>query len=218
MIRFGKRDQLFAISLSALAGYVDAIGFISAGGFFVSFMSGNLTRLSVGLVYGTPSASMAAGLIASFLSGVVLGTLFSEWSGGRSRVILLLVAALLATATAADLSSYPKVGIFIVAAAMGAENAIFTGIGDAHMGVTYMTGTLVKFAQRLAYGFMVRPSPGWLHFLLLWLGLLSGAVVGSLAYRSFGLSGLALAAIAAALLAFYQRRGSDCPIEVGAAP
>lgn len=31
-------------------GYVDAVGFMMTGGFFVSFMSGNSTRLAVGLI------------------------------------------------------------------------------------------------------------------------------------------------------------------------
>ena len=211
MIRFGKRDQLFAISLSALAGYVDAIGFISAGGFFVSFMSGNSTRLAVGLVYGTPSAAIAAGLIGCFLLGVMLGTWTNEWSGGRSRVILLLVALLLATASLSDRLGFSEAGIFIAAAAMGAENAVFARVGDVHIGLTYMTGTLVKLAQRLAYALMGRPSAGWAPFLMLWMGLVSGAVVGALVFKAFGVSGLAPAAIAAALLAIYQPQSLHPP-------
>ena len=38
-----------AICLAALAGFVDALAYISLGGFFASFMSGNTTRLGVGL-------------------------------------------------------------------------------------------------------------------------------------------------------------------------
>ncbi|MDB5521663.1 MAG: hypothetical protein JWQ82_1260, partial [Tardiphaga sp.] len=38
-----------AFCLSGLAGYIDTIGFISLGGFFVSFMSGNTTRLGIEL-------------------------------------------------------------------------------------------------------------------------------------------------------------------------
>ncbi len=59
MTRYDKRVQALAIGLSMLAGYVDAIGFIQLGGFFVSFMSGNSTRLGVG------------GLIALFVIGVI---------------------------------------------------------------------------------------------------------------------------------------------------
>ena len=49
MIRYRPSIRLFAALLSGLAGFVDAIGFIKLGGFFVSFMSGNSTRLAVAL-------------------------------------------------------------------------------------------------------------------------------------------------------------------------
>jgi uncharacterized membrane protein YoaK (UPF0700 family) len=38
-----------ACALSALAGYVDGIGYLHLGGLFVSFMSGNSTRMGVSL-------------------------------------------------------------------------------------------------------------------------------------------------------------------------
>ena len=41
MTRLELRSRIFACLLAALAGFVDAIGFIRSGGFFVSFMSGN---------------------------------------------------------------------------------------------------------------------------------------------------------------------------------
>jgi hypothetical protein len=52
--------------LTAIAGWVDAIGFISLGGFDVSFMSGNTTRswrsgVSVEAVWGPPCGMRSAG-------------------------------------------------------------------------------------------------------------------------------------------------------------
>ena len=49
MTRYDSRRWFLAACLAALAGYVDAIGFLKLGGLFVSFMSGNSTRLAVGL-------------------------------------------------------------------------------------------------------------------------------------------------------------------------
>ena len=49
--RFARNIPL-ACALSALAGYVDGIGFLHLGGLFVSFMSGNSTRMGVSLAEG----------------------------------------------------------------------------------------------------------------------------------------------------------------------
>jgi uncharacterized membrane protein YoaK (UPF0700 family) len=42
-----RRNVALACALSALAGYVDGIGLSHLGGLFVSFMSGNSTRMGV---------------------------------------------------------------------------------------------------------------------------------------------------------------------------
>ena len=65
-----RRNLALACALSALAGYVDGIGFLHLGGLFVSFMSGNSTRLGVNLAAGHWSnAAEAIGLIALFVIG-----------------------------------------------------------------------------------------------------------------------------------------------------
>ena len=74
MTRYDKRVQALAIGLSMLAGYVDAIGFIQLGGFFVSFMSDNSTRLGVGLIEWSNDATRAGGLITLFVIGVIAGS------------------------------------------------------------------------------------------------------------------------------------------------
>ena len=53
-----------AIALAALAGFVDAVGFLTAGGYFASFMSGNTTRLGVDFANDPARALLPAALIA----------------------------------------------------------------------------------------------------------------------------------------------------------
>lgn len=199
MLRHRKRDMAIAVAAATLAGYVDAIGFLSLGGFFVSFMSGNSTRLAVG-VAGLPSeALIAARLIASFVSGVVLGSLVGaaakRW---RRPAVLVLVACLLGSAAIVAMWA-PDLAVLLVAAAMGAENTTFERDGEVSIGLTYMTGALVKLGQRLASAIMGGPKLAWAPYLMLWLGLVGGAVVGALAWPVFGLAGL-WAGVAGALL------------------
>lgn len=202
MIRYEKRVRLLAACLSALAGYVDAVGFIQLGGFFVSFMSGNSTRLGVGIAEDTQPALLAAGLIGTFVTGVALGT-FAGRAAGRHRrpVVLLLVAALLALGAWAGMIGLGGLASVGMVLAMGAENAVFEQNGEVRIGLTYMTGTLVKLGQRLADAALGGAPLAWLSYLLLWLGLVAGAVAGALLYPRLGLDALWIAAAAAALLA-----------------
>jgi uncharacterized membrane protein YoaK (UPF0700 family) len=206
MNRYDKRVRTLAVGLSALAGFVDAIGFIKLGGFFVSFMSGNSTRLAVGLARGSAQAAVAASLIATFIAGVILGSLTGRLSGRHRRsVVLILVAILLAAAASLNKFGIERGAIVAMGLAMGAENAVFEENGEARIGLTYMTGTLVKLGQRLAEMLTGGDSTGWFSYLALWLGLVAGAVAGASIYSALDLKALWLAAAAALAFAVIAR-------------
>lgn len=124
MTRYNKRVQTLTVGLSALAGYVDAIGFVELGAFFVSFMSGNSTRLGVGLIERLQAAAVAGGLIATFVVGVIAGSLTARFARGHRRpLVLMLVAALLAVAAACSAIDPIPIGIAAMVLAMGADVA-----------------------------------------------------------------------------------------------
>jgi len=202
MHRYARSHIALAIGASALAGYVDAIGFLSLEGFFVSFMSGNTTRLAVG-VAGIPAEALVAGrLILAFLGGVILGSLIGRLGGWRRQpMILLLVALLIAAGAVAGAWGAPAMATMLVAAAMGAENTTFERDGEVAIGLTYMTGTLVKLGQRIARALTGGPRMDWAPYALLWLGLAGGAIAGAMLWPHFGLGGLWLAAAWAVVLA-----------------
>jgi uncharacterized membrane protein YoaK (UPF0700 family) len=202
VIRYGRSARLFAASLSALAGFVDAIAFLALGGFFVSFMSGNSTRLGVGAAAGLADALTAGGLIAAFVAGVAAGTLAGRrFDGHRAAAVLTLVAALLAVAAFAGAAGWIGAAAAAMALAMGAENAIFERNGEVRIGLTYMTGTLVRAGQGIASALSGGERFGWAPHLLLWLGLVAGATAGAAAFASFGLQALWAATAAASTLA-----------------
>lgn len=202
MIRYERSVRVFAVCLSALAGYVDAVGFLALGGFFVSFMSGNSTRLAVGLAGTSLSAAVAGGLIASFVAGVVLGALVGQFTPRRRPAVILgLVAALLALGSVCAAFGWRPGAVVFMAMAMGAENTLFEREGEVSVGLTYMTGTLVKLGQRLAAALTGGDPLGWLPYLLLWAGLVGGAIVGATLYPHLGLQALWLAVAAAVGLA-----------------
>jgi uncharacterized membrane protein YoaK (UPF0700 family) len=209
MVRYPPRIRLFAAALAALAGFVDAVGFIKLGGFFVSFMSGNTTRLAVALAGGR--LSVAAGLIVAFVCGVVLGALAADAvrPDRRPAAVLGVATVLLAVAAALDRAGFGLIAAVAMAMAMGAENGVFSSDGEVQIGLTYMTGTLVKLGQRLAAVVRGGDPLGWVPFLLLWLGLLAGAVAGAVAYGHLGSSSLWIAAAGALTLTLAALRIGD---------
>ncbi|OYX55157.1 MAG: hypothetical protein B7Y86_14555 [Brevundimonas subvibrioides] len=191
MMQYDRRVRGLAACFSCVAGYVDSIGFLMTGGFFVSFMSGNSTRLGIGLADGSSTAGFAAALLATFVVGVMLGALTGRIAKARRRpAVLGLVTVLLATALLAHTLGAGVLAVIPMVLAMGAENTVFAEDGEVRIGLTYMTGTLVKLGKRLTAALLGGDPLGWAPFLWLWLGLLTGAVTGALAYRIFGVHAL----------------------------
>lgn len=180
MIQYDRPRRRFAIALAAMAGFIDAVGFLSADGYFVSFMSGNSTRLGVSLGTDLARAAMPAILIAGFLGGVTGGALLARWAGNlRKPVVLAFVALLLLCAAAGRLFALPALMLGGMVMAMGALNNTFQRGGEVSVGLTYMTGALVKLGQGLANALAGQPNSGWTAWAALWAGLLCGAVLGA---------------------------------------
>lgn len=203
MINLSSRFRFLAASLSFLAGFIDALGFIHLGGYFVSFMSGNSTRMAVGLASYPSDALVPAMLIILFLAGVVGGTMFrlraSHPCGNR---LLIGISALLGVAACLASLGLARLSIIAMPIAMGAMNTVFQRDGEVSVGVTYMTGTLVKAGQRIAAALSGGDPWAWIPHLLLWLGLILGAVCGAAIYPYFGLNALWLPAVALFALSF----------------
>lgn len=194
--------------LSALAGYVDVIGFLELGGYFVSFMSGNSTRFAVAVAQGDfAHAWLIAAIIFSFVLGAASGTLVGHHAGRSQQAfqVLALVTATLVAAILCYENGYPLAALLLTAFAMGAENMIFQREGEIAIALTYMTGTLVKLGQRIAQGLLGGSRTAWMPHLAMWLGLVGGGVSGALCYQQAGLHSLWVAALMAACLTLAVR-------------
>lgn len=189
-----RSRRRLAIAAAALAGFVDAAGFLSASGYFVSFMSGNTTRLGVDLVLVPHRAIIPAALIAGFVLGVFGGALLAARAGPqRKAAVLGLVTILLIAASAAHMAGATNPMLACLVLAMGALNNTFQRDGEVSVGLTYMTGALVRFAQGLAARVAGTGGEGWANWLLLWLGLALGALAGAYALLNWPATALWLA-------------------------
>ena len=195
-----------AVLLTAVAGWVDAVGYLELGRLFVSFMSGNSTLLAIGLAGVDRTAIAGAALsVALYVAGAFLGTLLGDAAGERWRVpavlgveALLLGAVALLPAGAGRLS--PAVVPLLLA--MGFQTAGPPPAGGIKVGLTYVTGTLASLGRHLARAASGRGGRwAWLPYALLWVGLVAGATAGAAADASLGLASLAAPAACVAAVA-----------------
>lgn len=201
MHRYDPARQGLALGLAALAGLVDATGFVVAGGYFTSFMSGNTTRMGVELVHSPALALAPLWLIGAFLAGVTGGALVGRRFAGRHKRVLLGLVALLLSGGAGLLAAGLAVPFLGLAAmAMGLANNVFVRDGEVTVGVTYMTGALVRFGQGIAARLAGAPLESTRGYGFLWSALALGAATGGGLCLIAPLWAAALAALAALAL------------------
>ena len=188
---------LFAASLSFLAGVTDFVGYHLAGD-FVSFMSGNTTRLAIALSSGEGAAILRLGLvIATFVVGNAFGVLFMRWTRGSQPALLALVGLL---ALVPLLFGEPSHGVPALVFAMGALNAALEEVDGQALGVTYVSGALSRFGRGLGRFLLGHHAKGWWTQIVPWSGMIVGAMTGALVtQRSGGAAILVVAGVALGL-------------------
>jgi uncharacterized membrane protein YoaK (UPF0700 family) len=192
----------FTLALFCLAGAVDAIGFLELNGLFVSFMSGNSTRLAVDVAAENLVGCLEAGeVIFCFVAGVCLGERVSKHSGA----VVLAVDGFLLACSAVFGFRRAALAAFL-ALAMGLQNAALKQPDGADEASTYVTGALVKLGQDLVAAASGRPSR-WRWFAAVWGALVVGGVSGGLLRSAIGERALYVAAAVAIVLAFLYRVG-----------
>ena len=117
-------ELTLASLLLGVAGFVDAVGFLTAGQVFVSFASGNSTRFAIGVGGVALSKWYVAGGLGRPVrrrrrGGRILAIAAKNW---RRPVILIAEAALLGVAALVPLSGVRPA--FLMALAMGARTVI----------------------------------------------------------------------------------------------
>ncbi len=187
----GRVGLMFILALSFLAGMTDAISF-TAGGDFVSFMSGNTTRLasSVSLDNWHTAAHIGA-LILAFVIGNALGVILATITRRRSWPLLSTIG--MALILAAQVQGLP--GLAIAALSMGMINAVVEEINGLAIGLTFVSGALSRFGRGAGRWLMGKRLNGWRVQLIPWLGMLTGAVLGAYTGHAVGLKGLFFAGL-----------------------
>ena len=136
------------------------------------------------------------------------GSLVAQRNDRSARsAVLALSAGLLCLAATGQALGSTELFLGCAVLAMGAINNVFSKNGQVALGVTYMTGALVRIGEGLAAWLNgTRGKSGALPSLLLWASLAGGGLTGALAFLHWQQQtpwiacGWALALVLAALL------------------
>jgi len=170
---FEKVNLAFAMTWAA--GFVDLVGYVSLYGLYTSHMTGNTVSMArhvseldwFGVVRrGWP--------IVAFVFGLMLGAVIYEAEKRRNIKVpfppaialeAVLIAIFIVAATGshykADIPPQPAGKFFLMVALlavpMGMQNVVIRKVGGINVYTTFVTGSLVKFAESLSeYLFWVR--------------------------------------------------------------
>ena len=188
-------------AISFLAGMTDAAGLLIAGS-FVSFMSGNTTRVAVALADGERAyAGILLGALLMFIAGNALGIIIAHNAARRAFRVLAGVTVLLALAAVITDPGFATLQFYAIVLAMGLVNAAVEHIEGLPIGLTYVTGALSRFGKGIGSWIVGAPRPDWSLQIVPWLGMVSGGICGAFLERALGANVLWLVCTLSAALA-----------------
>lgn len=157
-----NRRLLLAASLTWIAGFVDAVGFLSLGHIYTANMSGNTVAIGIqGVSQNWIETLRRITPVVAYFLGLLFCRLLIEY-GARRRVrsiaavaISLEIALLIPVYAIAGLRIDTAISaslayIALLALAMGIQNGALIHFSSLTVHTGFVTGTLVKCAERTA--------------------------------------------------------------------
>lgn len=162
-----SNDRLRVGLLSAVAGYVDAAGFVSLFGLFPAHLTGEIVGLSLSVSSGHP-VNMRMLMLPVFVGAVALAVIVARMFRRRGRPPLLALLGLMTLAlllfTVAGFAR-PELGnashpvpvlVLSAVAAMAFQNTFMREAVGAGCPTTVMTGNLTQFVIEFVDLFILR--------------------------------------------------------------
>jgi uncharacterized membrane protein YoaK (UPF0700 family) len=194
-----------AMALAALAGCINAVGFLGAHHQALSHLSGTVTNFGADMARGEWPLAAHAGLVLVFffLGCVASGMIIrhSTLRAGRRYGVALCVESALLFGAHYFLRHDAFSGDYLAAMACGLQNAMATSYSGAVVRTTHMTGIVTDLG--IAIGLTARGERAdWRRmrlYLVLLAGFFCGGILGSLSYVRIGYDTLLYPATAAGL-------------------
>ncbi len=144
---------ILAVTLTGIAGYVDAFGYLTLNHVYVANMSGNSVALGIHVAQLEWSQAVQHGRpIISFLCGLLISRFIVSFGIHKSfrfvAASALSIQFLMLLAFTVWHSG--PVGVFLAGCAMGIQAATVSRFNGVTIYTCFVTGTLVKFADNIA--------------------------------------------------------------------
>lgn len=190
---FSRSIAALAVILTAVAGYVDAIGYLNLGHIYVANMSGNSIAIGIHTAHAEKWQVWKFGWpVISFTVGLLLSRILLTFGMNLHWRSLAAPAIALETIALAGFIAVPSGagGVFLAASAMGIQAATLSRFNGVTVYTCFVTGSLVKFAENAAEFLigLVRPATRdqsnlsravW--FAGAWAAYVIGAILGTTA-------------------------------------
>ncbi|RTZ18197.1 DUF1275 domain-containing protein [Vibrio aquaticus] len=195
-----------AFLLALLAGTVNAVGLLGFSHQAVSHISGTVTLLGTSLASLDQQATHLLFILLSFLLGSVISGVFIESTAlklGRRYGMALCLESILLLIAYWLLKHDNHMGQYFASAACGLQNAMLTTFSGAIVRTTHMTGIITDLglmigAKLRGQQFDYRKAK---LFMSIFIGFLSGGLVGAHLYSAFQIGALLGPVFLSALLA-----------------
>lgn len=140
----------------------------------------------------------------------MIGAALVRWMGPKAHRLLMsaIATVTLVGAVVANTVS-PTVGVLLTALVGGMISSALATNTDVHVGLTYVTGTLVKSAQQLVNGLGTEHPWAWLKTVRFWLTFGVGALLGGFAFQNMSLTALWVAFVLALVACFIPSKATD---------
>jgi uncharacterized membrane protein YoaK (UPF0700 family) len=156
------------IAMTGAAGFVDLVGYVSLYGLYTSHMTGNTVAMARHVSKLEWTGVVRRGWpIVTFVFGLMLGAFIYEAEkrrkikvpfppaiGLEALLIAIFIAAGMGNGNKPDIPPQPAGKFFVMVALlaipMGLQNVVIRKIGGINVYTTFVTGSLVKFAENLS--------------------------------------------------------------------
>ncbi len=240
----GAEKVAIALLLTWTAGFIDVVGYLALFGLYTAHMSGNTMAMARHIVQHKWWGFARGGWpIATFVFGLMLGAFITDVEkrrnirprfpatlGLETFLIAIFIGAGAGAGYKTTIPPEPASRFFLMVAlltiSMGLQNVSIRNVGGLNVYTTFVTGSLVKFAESLSdylfwfrdrthrrfrrrLGKVIRISPRQVSFqhaaltLALWVIYLVGALAGDSLTIRWDLRGMFVPlAMLAALVAY----------------